>query len=337
MKNTSLALFSMLCAMLAAGPLASGQTTVPVQVLQNIDSSKAVNGARFSGKFVSAVTTPQGGTVAAGTVASLALTETSVAGVSTWTLSLVSPVTGSAVSVGAAAANAASKVGKQLGALGIPGPAGRKAQAAPVAARPVSTGGTSVYVPANTQVSFALTQPAPNPAATAAPVAAPTVAPVAAAPASRGPAVAPVAATTGIPAATAGSPAASGAGRAGAPAATGSSTVVWGNVQYVLQSCQRQAPHITCSVQVTNLAGGDVALSTNRNTYFIDQSGNRVQLSAASVANCNLIGRCLALSGLPMSATYVFLDQDSKSTQLVRLLLVTQAGGSVQFSNVTVQ
>jgi hypothetical protein len=340
--------------LLAPAGLAQGQNSLTVQVLQLIDSTKAANGTQFTGRTVNAITTAQGAALPAGTAATLTLAGTSVGGVNTWTLDLVSPVTGTAGSVGGAAAGMASK----LNGLNLPsglGNFGRKSNAttpAPAAANTtLSTGGTRVYVPANTQVRFSLSAAAATPTATptaagrvgqpAAPVQPAAVSQIPQAPA---PAIAPNALNGAAPVGRNVQPAAAVAPVApanpvvasAASQQPGSTTVVWANVQYVLQGCQRQAPHIVCQVQLTNLSGGDANLAALRNSYYVDQSGNKVNINEATAANCNLFAGCLALSGLPMSGNFIFLDEDSKATQLVRLQIQSRTG-PVQFTNVQVK
>ena len=341
MKSAAITVFCSLW-MVQASPNAFCQATnnshmVTVQVLQAIDSTKAAVGTQFAGKFVGAVTTPQGTTLPAGTPAVLALQQTT-GGV---TLALVSPVAGTEASAGAAlgaASNVGSQIGNQLSGLGLGG-FGKK-KAAPANSSTAAAG--RVNIAANAQVRFLVASANTN--ATAAPtqVSQSQAQPSSLAapqnvnqPVATTPAAAPV-----VPASTLPN---NGTARAGAsptptPGQAGSSTVTWGGVQYVLQGCQRQAPHILCQVQMTNLNAGDANLQTNRQSYFVDQSGNRVALNGASVANCNLAGQggCLALSNLPMIGSFEFIDQDSKSLTLVRLQIQTRTG-PVQFTNVAVQ
>ncbi len=299
---------------------------ITVQALQTIDSTKSASGAQFSGKLVSAVTTPQGTTLAAGTAAVMALQQNGA----TWSLALISPVTGTEMSIGGAASAAtgiANQLGSQFGGLSLGGFGKKKNTQSTTNSTTSSLSGARVYVAANSQVRFTMTQTAAAPAAVSG-------TPAAAQPAAL---VNPAAPAAGQPAAATATPAAvSNPAANPATQTAGQTTVTFGGVQYVLQGCQRQAPHITCSIQMTNLNAADANFLTNRQTYFIDQSGNRIGLNNATLANCNLLGGCLALSGLPMAGSFVFVDEDSKSTQLVRLQIQTRAG-PVQFTNVPVK
>jgi hypothetical protein len=143
--------------------------------------------------------------------------------------------------------------------------------------------GARVYVPANSDVQFMVsanngapgTQQAGNNAVPAGQPAAPAPqpgAPMAVAPTT--PAPAPVA--PGQPM----QPMAPGA----APA--GSTVVLYNNIQYQLQSCKREAPHIICQITITNMGNVDARLVGGHESYYFDQAGNKQMATARSIANC---------------------------------------------------
>lgn len=335
---------------------------VSVQSLQVIDSTKSASGTQFQGKTLSAVTTAQGTSIPAGTPATMQLQQNAVGGSVTWTLVLISPVAGTQASVGGALNSVTSQVGNlgNLGGLNLP-TFGRKKTAQSTTTQgqtpPANNAaGSKVYVAANGQVRFLLNQSgagtntSANPAQVSQTPGQGRLAGLTSA-LNGGPQNPNNAAGTAPGSASVLPPGATPVNGAGNPGTVsplqpqsspslstqaGSSTVVWGNVQYVLQGCQRQAPHILCQVQLTNLATADATLLTNAASYFVDQAGNKVDLRGATLANCNLLRGCLALSGLPMVGSFEFLDEDSKSTRLIRLQIQTRTG-PVQFTNVQVQ
>lgn len=115
-----------------------------------------------------------------------------------------------------------------------------------------------------------------------------------------------------------------------------SSTVVYEQIQYQLTGCQRQSPHIVCSVTVTNLRGGDAMLNGGGGAYYIDQSGNRVNASARSLANCAGWGWCQLLPNIAMAGKWEFVDQDNHATTLVRLQIAEDGKPVAQFNQVPV-
>jgi hypothetical protein len=119
--------------------------------------------------------------------------------------------------------------------------------------------------------------------------------------------------------------------------AAGSSTVTYENIQYTLQGCQKQAPHIICSIQITNLGATDTRLSGGQGSYYFDQLGNRVSASARSIANCAGWGWCQLPPGIAMAGKFEFTDEDGRATTLVRLQ-INQTGKEVaRFTQVPVQ
>jgi hypothetical protein len=313
---------------------------ISIQVTQAIDSTRAAAGTSFTGKVVNAVNAG-GQSIQAGATATLTLTQTTVPGVSTgiWSLALTAPV--SARCLGS---SGGSGVGGYLGGLGIPsgfGGFGRKkaqnntsSSSANTANNTVQTSGTKVFVPANTTIQCTMAQGGAPVTTSSTGVNQPRVAPV-----NQGQPAAVLPAATAAP--TPSSPQnAFGRNRnqvqpGNAPGQQTSSTVVWDNVQYALQGCHRQAPHIVCEVQITNLATADATLTANGASYYVDQIGNKVQLNNATVANCSLLRGCLAINGIAMPGKFVFLDENSQATTLVRLQIQAR-GGPIQFSNVPV-
>jgi hypothetical protein len=122
-----------------------------------------------------------------------------------------------------------------------------------------------------------------------------------------------------------------------ASATTTGSAVLYENIQYELQSCAREAPHIVCTLQITNLNATDARLGGGSASYFIDQSGNRVGASNRSIANCVGWRACELVPNLATAARFEFLDQGSASTTLTRLLIVQNGKPVAQFTNVAVK
>jgi hypothetical protein len=296
--------------------------TISVQVMQAIDSTRAAAGTTFTGKVVNAVNAG-GQSIQAGAAATLTLAQNTVPGVGTaiWSLTLTSPVSGRCLG-----SSGGSGVGGYLGGMGIPsgfGGFGRKkaqnntqsntsSSSTSAANNTVQTSGTKVFVPANTTIQCTMTQGgapvntsstgvnppgAPRPGATPANPSQPTAA---------------------IPAVTAASTSSSPQQNSAfdrnrnqeqtpnAPAQQTSSIVVWDTVQYALQGCHREAPHIVCQVQIANLARADATLATNG-----------------------------AINGIAMPGKFVFLDENSQATKLIRLQLQAR-GGPIQVSNIPV-
>jgi hypothetical protein len=182
--------------------------------------------------------------------------------------------------------------------------------------RPVaSVSGTRIYVPTNSAVMFTLTS-APTQTAQGQPAAA-------------GPNAT---AQPGQPAGTV----APGTATPAAGTAPTSSTVVYYQVQYVLQGCQRQAPHIICNLTITNQRGGDVIMNGAGGAYYIDQAGNRVTAMMRSLANCIGWGPCQLVPNVAMASQWQFIDQDNRATTLVRLQIAENGIPVAQFNNVPV-
>lgn len=183
---------------------------------------------------------------------------------------------------------------------------GKQAQPKPAANvnRTPSVSGTRIFVPSGTSVMFTLAAPLPAQTAQGQP------------------------ATTNPTGATQ-------ATSAGAVAT--SSTVVYEQIQYQLGGCQRQSPHIVCSVTVTNLRGGDAMLNGAGGAYYIDQSGNRVNASMRSLANCAGWGPCQLLPNIAMAGKWEFVDQDNHALTLVRLQIAEDGKPVAQFNQVPVQ
>jgi hypothetical protein len=188
-------------------------------------------------------------------------------------------------------------------------PAKNQPKAPPRPAASVS--GTRIYVPTNSAVMFTLTSAVPTQAAQGQPAAGGTTN-----------ATQPSQPATAAP-----------AGAAGAPSA---STVVYAQVQYVLQGCQREAPHIICNLTITNLRGGDVIMNGAGGAYYIDQAGNRVNASMRSLANCVGWGACQLVPNVAMASQWQFIDQDNRATNLVRLQIAENGVPVAQFNGVPV-
>jgi hypothetical protein len=185
---------------------------------------------------------------------------------------------------------------------------GKQPKAAATVKRTPAVTGTALYVPSGSSVIFTLT------------TALPATQTAQGQPGAAG--------TTGMVQPTAAT---------GAPGgATTSATVVYEQIQYQLQGCQRQAPHIICSVTVTNLRGGDAMLNGAGGAYYIDQSGNRVNASMRTIANCAGWGPCQMLPNITMAGKWEFIDQDNHAQTLVRLQIAEDAKPVAQFTQVPV-
>jgi hypothetical protein len=166
--------------------------------------------------------------------------------------------------------------------------------------RTPSVNGTRIFVPSGSSVVFTLTSAVPG--------------------------------TQTAAAQQTGATPAAGSGAAG-PSST---TVVYEQIQYQLTGCQRQSPHIVCQVTVTNLRGGDAMLNGAGGAYYIDQSGNRVNASMRSLANCAGWGACQLLPNIAMAGRWEFIDQDNHATTLVRLQIAEDGKPVAQFTSVPV-
>jgi hypothetical protein len=176
-----------------------------------------------------------------------------------------------------------------------------------------SAAGARVYVPAGTAVSFRLVQNTQTAPATQ--NSAPGI----------GAGAAPV-----VPA----------GGMATTPVlntAPSSNSVLYENILYQLQGCQRQAPHIICNVQITNQRAVDAFLSGGQGTYYVDQAGNKVGTSSRKIANCIGFGNCQLLPGVAMAGSFEFVDEEGHATSLVRLLVAQSGKAVAQFNNVPIQ
>jgi hypothetical protein len=306
---------------------AGGGTRVTVHIIDAVDSTRPANG-QFRGTVKNAVAL---GTleVPAGANAVVKLVNGGAAGM--WTVALTSvtaggqavAVTGGSPSLGAGSvtASAASAVQNKLSGLLGRSP---KTQPATTPLTP-SVAGTRVYLPAGSEVVFSVAASAsaavPGTAQTAGTqqiaVAPAAVAPAAAAPP---PGSQPAAAQ---PVATQAGP--------------GAGTVVYENIQYQLQGCQHQAPHIICQIQITNLRASDAFLNGGQGSYYVDQAGNKVGTSMRAIANCAGFGRCQLLPGVAMAGRFEFVDEDGHATQLIRLQIQLSGKAVAQFTNVPVQ
>jgi hypothetical protein len=264
-----------------------------------------------------------------------------------WTLSLTSvnvngqmvAVNGTSPSfdaVGTVMGGAVSKAGSVLGSAlgGRQQPKQQPKQPATQTVTP-STSGQRVYVPAGSDVRFAVAAPATMQANNATQQGGGVVQDPGAAPATNpGQQVQPNAMGQQQPVQNPGGTVAPG--QQGTPGAS-SSTVVYENIQYQLQGCQRQAPHIICNIQVTNLGANDAFPFGGNETYYIDQAGNRVGATARKFANCEGWGRCQLLPGVAVAGRFEFVDTDGRATQLVRLQIHQNRKPVAQFQMVPVQ
>jgi hypothetical protein len=309
-------------------------TTITVHLTNIIDSSKPGNG-QFAGVVKNAVTAGSF-QIPAQSPALVKLIPSGTGNPRTWTLSLVSVtangqttlVNGSSPSfdvigsvVGGATNTAVKTLGGALGGLGIKQP---KAPPQPPAPVPAATG-TRVYVPANSDVRFVVANATPPNQAGGASSGQQV----------SGGAATPAASGQTVPGQT--QPTANQPAQTGQQQSAGSSTVVYENIQYTLQQCQKQAPHIICSFQITNLGGTDAKLGFGQGSYYIDQAGNRVNVSARSIANCAGFGWCQLLPGVAMAGKFEFTDEDGHATTLVRLQIEQNRKPVAQFTQVAIQ
>ena len=305
-----------------AGSFAAG-TRVTVQMVDSVYTTSAAtlhNATVTSAVNGTNLTVPAGAAAIVKVVAnagtprtySLALTSLAVNG----QMMAVSGGSPSLSSIGAMTTSASDAVGSAV--KGAVNAKGRKAPAPkPAAAKTPSASGTTVYVPAGSDVAFVLAGSAAQSTAAAA---APKTTPATATPT-------PAAATT---------PAAPTTPAAASTTPATSSTVVYENVQYQLQSCQREAPHIVCQIQITNQRGTDVKLNGAGGTYYVDQSGNKVNASARSIANCVGNAACQLLPNIAMAGRWEFIDADGHATTLTRLLIAENGKPVAQFTNVPI-
>ncbi len=200
-----------------------------------------------------------------------------------------------------------------------------------------SVAGPRVYSPAGSEVTFLVAQPGGTGAVAQTQTAAAGPAPAGVAPLGvTATAVQLAGLTTAGTAPTGVAPTASTPGIA-QPATASAATVVYENMQYTLQGCQRQAPHVICQIKFTNLGATDRFLAGGRSTYYVDQAGNRVNTSLRMIANCGGFGPCQLLPGIAMAGRFEFLDEGGTATQLVRLQIEEDNKAVAQFTNVPVQ
>jgi hypothetical protein len=261
----------------------------------------------------------------------------------TWTVVLASiaaggqtiAVSGGSPALGAGSATAAASNAVQNKLKGLLG-GGKQTQ--PAAASPIrpSVMGARVYLPAGSEVVFTGVQ---SPAAGAAPAQQAAIAQQNAGPPTAE-ASAPVA--QGAPTAQ-GPPTAQGqtgplqSDPTPAPATASAATVVYENMRYQLQGCQREAPHIVCRIQITNLNNADVFPNDGQGTYYIDQTGARHNATLRRIANCVGWGQCQVVPNIAMAGSYEFLDEQGQTTQLVRLQIHLSGKAVAQFTNVPIQ
>jgi hypothetical protein len=321
-------------------------TRLTVQMIDAVDSSRQAAGQfRATVKTASTVgnlQVPAGAgavvkLVANGAGAARSFTvELTALGAGAQTAAVVgtSPALGSGsvlAGAGGALGNGTNALQKRLG--GLLGRGQQQTTQQTAAAVVPSVTGSRVYLPAGSEVIFTVAQPgaAAAPAQTQVAVAQPAgVTPLGVTPtAGTTPAgVTPAAGVTptgGVPAVQPGSTAAS------------ANTVVYENMQYALQGCQRQAPHVICQIQFTNLGAADAFLNGGQNSYYVDQAGNRVNTSMRAIANCVGFGRCQLLPGVAMAGRFEFTDEQGHATQLIRLQIYQDGKAVAQFTNVPVQ
>lgn len=318
-----------------------------VDSVYTVNPSKAYNGTVTDAVSVSGLTVPAGSGAIVKVVAnagaprtySLSLTSVAVNG-QTVKVSGGSPTFTSMSTVAGVADNT---VNSTLSGVGNKGQRGKRKTAA---TRTPVVSGTRLYVPAGSDVEFVLDgtplkgQASQTAAATGTSTqpAAPTTTGSSAAPSQQTTAGTPASGTTPAQPTTT-----TAAGSLAAPApptsstsSAGSNTVVYENIQYQLQSCQREAPHIVCQVQITNLNTADAMLNGAGGTYFVDQAGNKVMTLNRSIANCKGFGRCQLLPNLAMAGRFEFMDQEGHATTLSRLLIAENGKPVAQFTEVPV-
>jgi hypothetical protein len=308
--------------LLGATGLTNG-TKVTIQMLDSVTTLNlgATYNAQVSQAIVGSSTNIPGGTPAVVKVVqnsgypatySLALVSLSINGTPT-------AVTGGMPvlnKIGTAMNGASDALGSAVGNLF------NKQKGQPKAPKPpaASVTGVRIYVPVNSAVLFTLTSGAPTQTAQGQPAAG----------------GAPGVAQPGQPAQPAqqpGQPMPAATGTTGAP---GSSTVTYMQVQYVLQGCSRQAPHIICNLTITNQRGGDIMMNGGGGAYYIDQAGNRVNADMRSLANCVGFGACQLVPNIAMASQWQFIDQDNRATTLVRLQIHENGVPVAQFNNIPV-
>ncbi|HZS59664.1 MAG TPA: hypothetical protein VFA43_10365 [Gemmatimonadaceae bacterium] len=298
-------------AILGATGLTNG-TKVTIQMLDSVTTlnTGATYSAQVSQAIVGSSTNIPGGTPAVVKVVqntgypatySLALVSLSINGTPT-------PVSGSMPvlnKIGTAVNGASDALGSAVGNLF------NKQKNQPKAPRPpaASVAGVRIYVPVNSAVMFTLTS-APMQSAQGQPAA--------------GGATSVAQPVQQTPAAT------------GMNTAPGSNTVTYLQVQYVLQGCTRQAPHIICNLTITNQRGGDIVMNGGGGAYYIDQAGNRVNAMMRSLANCVGFGPCQLVPGVAMASQWQFVDQDNLAKTLVRLEIHENGVAVAQFNNIPV-
>ncbi len=317
----------------SAGSLPAG-TRVTVQMTDSVTATNPT--AQYNGSVLNLMDVA-GFTVPAGTPAVVKVV-TNPGKTPSYSLALVSlvvngqstPVSGGAPTVSAVGnmMNSASNVVNATLANLMSGNPKSHQKAAP-AQKPAVTG-TKLYVPTGTAVMFTLAGVTQLPKAPQTASATGGSTP----PAAGGPSAGGVASSSPPPAAGPSVPAA-----ANASGATGSSssTVVYESIQYQLTACQREAPHIICQLQITNMRAVDAQLNGAGGTYYVDQSGNKVGASNRSIANCIGYGWCQLLPGIAMAGRFEFMDEEGHATTLVRLLIAENGKPVAQFSGVPIQ
>jgi hypothetical protein len=284
---------------------------ITIHMLDAVDSAKAPAG-QFRGTVKTAINLGDK-PVPAGSNAVVRLVPGVAGRTRTFTLSLVSVVAnGAALPVSGGSPSLtfiglSETINSKLQNIQIPNPFDHSKKPAPAQkpatpAAPVPTvSGTRVYVPAGSEIAFTLAQASPS-----------------------GTGTVQTTPTTDQPTQP-------------APAGQSSATVLYENIQYQLQGCQREAPHIICRIQITNMGAHDAILSGGQGTYYFDQSGNKVGTSQRRIANCEGFGRCELLPGLATAATFEFTDQDGNATVLKRLAINENRKEVAQFTEVPVQ
>jgi hypothetical protein len=128
-----------------------------------------------------------------------------------------------------------------------------------------------------------------------------------------------------------------GGSTATAAPAQGNNSVLYENILYQLQGCQRQSPHIVCNLQITNQRAVDAFLRGGQASYYVDQAGNKAGTSMRKIANCIGFGNCQLLPGVAMAASFEFVDEEGHATNLVRLAIAESGKYVAQFNNVPIQ
>jgi len=221
--------------------------------------------------------------------------------------------------IGAVAGAATSAVSSTIG--GILNRGAKPAAPKPVAVTP-AVSGSRVFVPAGSDVTFAIAQ-TPQTAQTSQPGQTPPPAPGSTPPPAPGSTPPPAPSTNSTPPQQ-------------QSTVPGSTTVVYENIQYVLQGCKRQAPHIICNIQITNQRAADAWLSRGQGSYYVDQAGNRVGASNRGIANCGGWANCQLLPGIAMAGRFEFVDEEGHATTLKRLSIEQSGKAVAQFTDVPV-